>query len=103
MGCDQLGGVLGVDEPGGVSAGHLIEPGAVYVVDRPPCLLDGEVRVVGSDNEDRGCRDRSEFGGCQDKPERRRVQPPSTPRPKRCRPCCAPFPASDQGLARPPS
>src|SRR5689334_21258338 len=41
VGCDQVGRVLGVDEPGGVSAGHLIEPGAVNLLDRSPCLLDG--------------------------------------------------------------
>src|SRR5437764_807680 len=66
MGCDQLGRVLGVDEPGGVSAGHLIKPGAVYLVDRRPRALDGEVRVVGSDDEDRGCGNRGEFRGCED-------------------------------------
>ena len=61
VGCDQLGRVPGAGEPGGVSAGHLIEPGAVNLVDRGPCALDGEVRVVGSEDEDRGCGDRGEL------------------------------------------
>src|SRR5215469_6825169 len=66
MGCDQLGGVLGVDEPGGMSAGYLIESGVLNLVDRGPGALDGEVGIVGSDDEDRGSRDRGELRACED-------------------------------------
>ena len=45
--------MVGVDEPGGVSARHLTEPGAVNLADRQPCALNREVRVVGSEDEDR--------------------------------------------------
>jgi hypothetical protein len=33
VGCDQLGRVLGVDEPGCVPAGNQVEPGAVNLSD----------------------------------------------------------------------
>src|ERR1700757_5285150 len=66
MGGDQLGGALGVDEPGSVSAGHLVEPGAVNLVDGRPCALDGQVRVVGSDDKDRGRGDRGELHAGED-------------------------------------
>ena len=66
MGCDQFGRVLGVDEPRGVSAGHLIQRGTLNLADRRPCALDGQVRVVGSEDENRGCRDRAEFCARED-------------------------------------
>ena len=75
MGCDQPGRVLGVGEPGGVSAGHLVEPGAVNLVDRRPRALYGEVRVLGSEDEDRGCGDRGEFRAGQDTLGARAAEP----------------------------
>src|SRR5580692_9255405 len=49
-----------------MSAWQLIEPGAVYVVDRHPRALDREVGVVGSEDEDRGCGNRGELLGGED-------------------------------------
>jgi hypothetical protein len=58
---DQRGSVLGVDEPGRVSGWQLVKPAVLDLIDGGPRALDGQVGVAGSEDEDRGCRDRGEF------------------------------------------
>ena len=63
MGDDQPGHVLGVEEPGSVAARHLIQASARNLVNRRPGRLDREVRIAGSENEQRGGRDPGEPHG----------------------------------------
>src|SRR3954452_18423520 len=66
VGLDQPRGAGGVDEPGAVFAGHLVQRRGRELVDRGSGVLGGEVGGVGSPDEHRGCCDRGELWGGED-------------------------------------
>jgi hypothetical protein len=55
---DQSRGAFGVGQPGGVPCGHFVEGRAGNLLDRRLGAFDGQIRIVGSENEGRWCLDR---------------------------------------------
>src|SRR5262245_59810881 len=105
VGCDQPGRVFGVGEPGGVSAGHLVEPGTWNLVDRRPCTPYGEVGASGSEDEDRRGRDRGELRAGEDALRARAAEPVDRVHERRhgsgvLRPACGQAERLDQRVRR---